>query len=95
VLFTSLHLLHFDTQRNVHNFTAVYILLNTERLVLLTSATHRQHSFIQSRPKCKVYNSNNLKVIILQIITSRKHKTLQLHIQGHPIIPFHNCRVKS
>jgi len=62
MLLTSLGLLNFDTQRNIHNFTTVRTFINYRAVAVLTSAIHRQQYFSQSRPKCKIFNTNNLKV---------------------------------
>ena len=79
----------------MYNFTTeIYICINYRAVSVLTSAI-RQQSFLQHRPKCKLFNTDNLKVYILQIITSRKNKTLQLHIQGCPIFLFHIYSVKT
>jgi len=46
----------------MYNFTTVYICINYSAISLLTSAIHRQQSFLRSRPKCKIFNIDNLKV---------------------------------
>jgi len=55
LLFTSIRLFNFDTQRNAHNYTAVFIGINYRAVGVLTSA-----SLFQSRPKCKIFNTDNL-----------------------------------
>jgi len=82
MLFTSHRLLNFDTQRNIHNCTTVHICIIYRAVAVLTSAIHSQQSFLQRRPACNIFNTDNLIVYILQIITPRKHKTLRRYIQG-------------
>ena len=83
-LFTSIHLLNFDKQRNICNFTTVHICIKYRAVGLLTLAVLKKKRLL----KRKIYNTDYVRALILQITKSRKHKTLQLHIQGCPIIPF-------
>jgi len=62
VLFTTLRPLHFDKQWNVHSFTTVYNCINYRPVDVLTLDIHSQQSFLQSRLKCNIFKTYNLKV---------------------------------
>jgi len=62
MLFTSIRLFNFDTQREAQKFPTVIIGINYRTVAVLTSEIRRHQSFLQSRPKCKIFNTDNLEV---------------------------------